>query len=497
TPDPSRLAVLYLDAPAGDERLSHVGRGIARDLIDALSDVPALTVISDLEVRHVTSPAMNVDSIVRALGVGTIVHGSLEPQGDSLRVLLRVSDASGTLRAAIPLLVQQGQVAGLHDEIASRVASALRRLVGAGVAARTWRAATRSDSAWLLRQRAAERYQAGRDALISGAARTGMLMIEQADTMLALAAALDRAWSDPIVARGWIAAHRAVGQDSATQARWLTAGIQFADEALTRSPGSAPARELRGVQRYRLWRHVRHGRDAPLLALALADLRAATLADPRRARAWTTMGQILNDRGDAQGAAAAARAAMDADPYLVDVAPSVQLLVFSHLQAQRYDSARTLCLDGVRRFPSAPELRACELSVLGWAGRGRADATRAWTLLAREEAALGGPEGPALFPAGRAFAAAVLARSGLTDSAHAVLGATRARLGRDSVGPRWLVYEAMVRTALGERAPALTLLERAVASDVGLRPSIASLPWFVTLRGERRFIALTEPSFSP
>jgi tetratricopeptide (TPR) repeat protein len=228
-----------------------------------------------------------------------------------------------------------------------------------------------------------------------------------------------------------------------------------------------------------------------LLDSAARDLRAATALNPRLARAWSTLSAVLTVKGDNAGALEAARRALDADAFLRDAPASMERLVMVYLFAEHYDSARTLCDRTMRRFPADHGAIACNLDVLGWSGRGPQDVDRTWAAVRQTESTGNWPIVGGISPHGRLYVAAVLARSGLSDSARAVLRATQIVLRASGQEEEFLVNEAYVLTMLGEDGGALDLLERASRVGPSLPAEIGRLPWFRSLRTNPRYQRLT------
>jgi tetratricopeptide (TPR) repeat protein len=313
-----------------------------------------------------------------------------------------------------------------------------------------------------------------------------------ADSLLAAAAAADTNWSEPRLARGWTTYGRAILlPDSLTPL--LDAALAIAGVEVARSSGSPMALELRGWLRYRKWQLILRRAGTALRDSAESDVFRATALDPGLARAWVVLSLSLQDRGDNAGATDAARRAIAADPYLRDVAPSFSRLVFSHLNAERYDSARALCAVAASRFSDDLTVRSCILTVLGWSGQGTRDIREAANALARDEAEpiTGAALPGGVVPVSRFLYAAVLARSGLIDSAAAVIAATRAATQSVGRGDDFLVNEAFVWTVLARRDTALALLTKLVAASPQMRSRIAAHPWFAPLKNDPRFAALT------
>ncbi|MBK6485879.1 MAG: protein kinase [Gemmatimonadetes bacterium] len=75
--DQRRIAVLYFDNLSDDARVGRIAHGLTEDLIDELGAVRGLHVISPNGVRPFRDASVPVDSIGRALAVGTVVGGSV------------------------------------------------------------------------------------------------------------------------------------------------------------------------------------------------------------------------------------------------------------------------------------------------------------------------------------------------------------------------------------------------------------------------------------
>jgi len=487
--DPKKIAVLYLEAPRGDSQLVTVARGITRDLIYTLARVPELSLVSEPGIRQF-SGRTPPDSVGHVLGVGTVVYGALDARGDSIQVDVHLADAASLLEeGAVRLTYARSSLLSLRDTIVQEVAGRLRNRLGTTVQLREWQAGTRSVVAWELRQRAEELI--AREAELRHRPEDlpqQSLLLGRADSLLAAASVADPQWGEPLIERGWVMYRRAVPEPNvARTVVLLDSARRFAESALTRNSGDARALELRGSIHYQRWSVSPRSESVLLLDSAASDLRAATALSPRLARAWSTLSAVLSLKGDNPGAMDAARRALDTDAFLRNAPSSLERLVLAYLFAEQYDSARTLCDQTMRRFPTDNVAIACDLDVLGWSGRGAQDVARTWAAVRRTESAGNWPLIAGVSPHGRLYVAAVLARSGLSDSARAVYRATQGVLRASRQEEDFLINEAYVLTMLGEQNAALALLERAAGAARSLPVEIARLPWFRSLRGNPRF----------
>jgi tetratricopeptide (TPR) repeat protein len=273
-------------------------------------------------------------------------------------------------------------------------------------------------------------------------------------------------------------------------ASWLRRALDLTEKVLARQPTSAEALALRGELRHRLVFLAYPAGPDSLLPLAKADLRDALDARPDMARAWNVLGQLFHAEGRFVEAVQAARNAFEADAYLDDVQSVLFDLFFGSLYLDRFDEARTWCRTGLERFPSNPNFAQCELTLLGWSAKGRRQADAAWRLLGdierRDSAGVLSP----MWGYRRMLVASVLARSGLADSARAVIERVR-REAREHPGSSDVTdIEAYVRLQLGEREVAIKLLESYLEVIPSFRSNVARNPWYRDLHTDPRFRAL-------
>lgn len=483
--DPRKLAVLYFQAPSGDSALAALGHWLTRDLIVALSAVPELAVVSEEGIRQVGA-GTDLDQVVGRLRVGTIVTGYLERRGDSIAVDARLVDAASLQqRGAMRLVYSAAKAMQLRDTVVRLVAVGLRRHLGPIVRVREWRAATQSERAWTLRQQAQDLVEtADADGVLAAEVRASLW--NRADSMLVLAANEDPQWAEPVVARGWLHVRRASLSPAARASAFLDSALQLARAALQREPFSAAALALHGTALVHAW-GAAPGSPPWYLDSARADLLRATTLDPRSAEAWNGLSQVLQMQGEIDAAVAAVRRALASDVYLRETPVILNRLIVAYLFAGRSDSARALCFESLHQFAGNRVVGACELTVLGWSGSGPADIARTWELVAMVEGGGYWPLLAGISPEGRFFAAAVLARSGLADSAKAVVRDTRSRLAAAGYPAANSLGEAYALLLAGAREEALAALERGAAADVTVRDRAARLPWFAPLRNEPRF----------
>jgi serine/threonine-protein kinase len=499
--DPTKVAVLYFEDLSDGGGLRSVANGLTEDLIDALGQVPALHVISPNGVRPLLGRHPPPDSIGRALGVGTLVGGSVDRSGGTLRLAVRLIDArSGVQLQSRTLESPAGDLFALQDELAKEVSHFLRERLGQEVLLRERRKGTRSVAAWELSQDGERSRQAARTLGAQGDLAAARRALDVADSLFARAAERDRVWPEPVVLRGWVAEDRmelAVTSPPESLRAWFSQGVAQADRALQLRAGYPPALELRGTVRYRLW--LGAGSLDGELRRAEQDLRAAAVpANPTQPRAWGTLSALLQANGQLAEANLLARRAYEADAYLAESPQLLFRLYHTSLDLGNEQEAVRWCNAGFARFPENWQFTFCQLTILAWPGparpaaAARADVARAWKLVAQLERLSPAEDRATYLPRWQIRVAGALARAGLPDSADAVIRRARAAAPHDA---EMDFDEAEARMLLGDREAALRLLARDAAANPQYRGYIRVYPVFRPLWNDPRFRALVgEPA---
>jgi len=486
--DPTHVAVLYFTDRSERGTLRPVAHGLTEDLIDRLSGVQGLQIVSPSGVRPYSEKDIPVDSIAHTLRVGTLVEGSVEQSLGGLRVRVRLVDAATGQQLQSAIIERpRGDLFSLQAELADSISRFLRRELGREVRLREQRASTKSVVAWELVRQAATLTEDA-TALLNASRDPGaaVRLLLRADSLLARAERLDGHWIEPPIARGWVAQQLAALSSSNEQVMWLTRGVQFADGALQITPGDPRALELRGTLRYWLFQH--GGDPAHLQSLidVEEDLRTAVTSNPGLARAWNRLSEVYQLRGDWTEADITLRRAIEADAYLTETARSMQALFFAALERGDSAAARRWCRVGRSQFPDEYYLWECDLALLGWLSSDTADVSRAWKLVnwieTRDTAnlmAMG-------WGVRRMLVAAILARGGMADSARQVINMTRAQAA-PAVLQTLDLYDAYVQTELGDHQGAIRALRAHLQAFPQLRDYVAHARWFVPLHADTTF----------
>jgi eukaryotic-like serine/threonine-protein kinase len=493
--DPHRVAVLYFTDASSDSSLGYLADGLTEALIQDLRQVRALDVVSRSGVAPFRGAAVERDSIARALEAGTLVEGDVEHPGDRVRVTVRLVDGeSGAYIQRGSFELPAGDQLAIRDSLAGQAAMFLREKLGPEIQLREERAGTKSVDAWTLVQRAE---RARKDAVRAFRADDRALAIArsaEADSLLAAAEGADARWAVPPALRGRVAYERSRFEREAVAAdRFLQAGLAEAARALGLDARNADALELRGTIRYRRL-ELRLEPDArradQLLAAAESDLVAATNANPAQVGAWNILSVLYYDKRDNVQANLAAQRAYEADAYLTAADQVLWRLYATSYDLEQFQAALDWCDKGRQRFPQNAKFLECRLWLMTTGAR-PADADEAWRLAGDIAAARPEPQRDYTRRLMQIVVASVLGKAGLADSARRVL--VRARTAPDVDPARELVgYEAWVRTQLGDRDEALSLLREYILANPRHREGFRKRVhwWWRPLQNDPRFKAL-------
>jgi serine/threonine-protein kinase len=485
TLDPRRIAVLYFQDLSRDSTLAYLADGLTETLIEQLDQVRALDVISRNGVAPFRGSDLPRDSIARALGVGTLIEGSVELAGERVRMTARLVD--GTSGADLPEARRSferpaGDLLSVSDSLAAEVAGFLRERLGEEVRLRMRREETSSTEAWALLQRAERLRKSAEESLQHDEMDASFATLAQADSVLALAEQLDPLWVEPVAHRAQIAYRRArLAEDARSFGEWTAVGLGHAERALALAPRNADALAVRGVLRYASWLFTRPAdpeQADQLLGSARADLESATQADPTLAGAWSTLSHLYYQIGDVPAAVLAARRAYEEDAYL-DLANEIIWRLFNgSLDLEQFAQADRWCAEGVRRFPGDNRFALCRLQLMTTPAQ-PPDPELAWELAASLDTLTPEPQRGYRRAEAQMMAGGVLARAGLPDSARSVLLRARSLVTAE-IDPEQelLTVEAYNRTLLGDFDEAVNLLKRYVAANPGHFEAAAGTSWW-------------------
>jgi serine/threonine-protein kinase len=495
-PDLHDLAVLYFNDRSGDSSLEWLARGLTEDLIDRLADGEGLSVVSRSGVRPYQASEAAPDSIGRALGVGLIIDGSVERGPDEVRVTVRMVDpVSARQLEHFTIHRPPGEPIGLREDIIVELERRLRERIGARITLSQERRGTRNDEAWAAVQEAGALESDVTLLVDLGGVDAALERLRRADSLLARAEVLDPDWVLPVVKRGelsWSMAQTALSgplsgtapPDAPSVNAILEVGLAHLDRAVRKAPEDAYALTQRGLLATRLWNFGEvDGRDT-LLESAYQDARRATELEPSSAVGWYVLSEVESLRGRNAEARVAAQRALDSDIYAEQAPRALAQLYFDALERTDEAGARRYCEEGRRRFPEVHNFRECELTLLAWFGRGQGAVRDAWRLIQALDTAR-------LLAHGRLhrrlYAAAVLARTGLADSARRVIATTRALASDEAQVGDLRPIEAYIWVLLGDLTTAADRLAPILAADSGAARYWLHHPWFAPVANAPEF----------
>ena len=498
---PQRIAVLYFKDQSPNKRLGYLADGLTESLISDLSQVSALDVISVGGIRPFRGKDVRRDSIAHVLEAGTLVDGSVTPEGNNVRVTMRVVDGNSDAQFDQASVVESpGNPLALRTKLAEQLSLMLRQWLRDEIRVRQLRAGTQNPNAWSLVQRA-EKMRKDADSLDqSGNVGGAASQLVAADTMLAQAESLDPRWTEPLVLRGKIAGRQErLTTDPAESAKWINVGIAYADSAIALDPRDADALELRGTLRVRPIDRgfVEDQRKVDdLVRAGEQDLRAAIAVNPTQAGALNVLSAIQYLKHDAVESHNLAQRAYEADAYLTAAPGILWRLYVTSYDLESFVNAQKWCDEETRRFPHHFLAARCQLWIMTAKGI-RPDPNEAWRRAAAYALAAPPQQREYYRREGQIVVADVLGRAGqagragLADSARQVL--VRARADR-TIDPRGelMGYEAFVRTQLGDKKEAVDLLRRYLTDHPEHRGGFAKVNawWWRDLQNDPRFQSL-------
>ena len=457
----NRVAVLYFSDQSRDSSLRYLADGLTESLIEQLTPIRALDVVSRNGVAPFRGRDVARDSIARALGAGTLVEGEVEPVGARARVTVRLVDgASGVDVRRQSFELPLTAPLAMRDSVAAQAAQFLRERIGDEVRLREERASTKSVDAWTLVQQASKSQKDALAAAVKDAASAAALYAH-ADSLLDRAEQADPSWVQPTIQRARVAYLRSRLETVPRQIdKWVSIGLGHADRALHAEPENPDALEIRGTLRF--WRYSKGLEPDPaasekLLSDAQSDLETATRINPQQVNAWNILSVLYYQRRNLAEANRAARNAYEADAFLGSADATLYRLFVTSYDLELFVPAMDWCQKGSRRFPNNPQFAHCQLMLLS-TNAADPDVGRAWQLAGEAERLTPEPRRPYAQLYEQIFVAAVLARANLADSARHVLERSK---GNAQIDPQkeLLGYEAFVRVMLGDNNEAMRLLD--------------------------------------
>ena len=341
---PPMLAVLPFVNLSGDEGQEFLSDGLTETLTQVLARDPELRVIARTTAFSFKNAALDVREIADRLDADAVLEGSLQRDGEMLRVTAQLVDAeSGTHLWAEAFDRPFDSIFAVQDEIAAEVSDALR---GTLLPQATQGFGARSSAAWVW-------YARGLAALKE---RTTPSLSRSIDLFRR---ALEQ---DPSFALAWLALGDAIVVNQWYADEALHPALDEAEAAvrtaLELDPGLAGAHSMIGAIEFR-----RGNYEA-----SEAALRKAVSLAPHDADAWFRYGTLLNDTGRPAEALEKHRRAAELDP----LAPVVHTAIgVSFEKLGRFEEALEQYRAVVAMAPDYPAGHD-RLGLLLWNAFGRA-----------------------------------------------------------------------------------------------------------------------------
>lgn len=461
---PEQIAVLYFDDRSADGKLAYLADGLTESVIRALTGVQGLKVISSGGVAPFRASTVPSDSIARALQAGTLVRGTIAPDGDQLDIKVTLEDGTGAEVGASAVRLPASDLVRIRDSVASLVATNIRSVVGREITVRKARVTTGNDKAWGTFQQGEQRRRAAEGAVQAGDQAAADAAWAQADSLFAEAERVDARWPAPTVARGLLAYRQArlAGLDAIAVRPLIQTGLAHVERAIAKDTLNADAFELRGNLEYLGW-VVRTTADPAeldrLLAAGRRDLERAKDLDPLQAGAWASLSHLYYNARDTRLAdvARAASSAYSADAYLINADVILTRLFIATYELEQWVDAERWCEELRRRFPKNFNAPRCELMLQTTPARTPPDLARAWRLA--DSVVELSPKTRLPFNRFNAdlYVAMVLMRAKLPDSARRVMERSKGDKSVDKTRDL-LQSVAYVQLQLGDEAAALATI---------------------------------------
>ncbi len=533
---PPSIAVLPFESLSASKDDSLFAEGVHGELITQLARLSELRVIARGSVRQYAGKRRDLRAIAAALGVSSVLDGTIQRAGERVRVAVQLVDArSGTELWSDRFDRKTADLFQVETAVALEIAAALGAKLSAAERIAVSRQPTRDREAHDLFLRG--RYYWERSIGVESDNRTAADLIEKAvarDPSFAIAqaflASIEAEWRGDCEAARLHAArsaaistdtpelHLALGRIRYYCDRDARAAIREYEQAVREAPGDAVAHSLIGSMRTLVGDY-----DA-----GLDDLRLALVLDPRSYIAAIELARelvIVRRVDEATGVCARARELAPGDVHalvlcslipfwrdgdasearralslLPEELPSSGNGAWSLFQLLAIfpDEAVRLATSGRLREPFAtqPFIPRSYVVACAHAAQGSEEAARpyfAQALPALERHARG-PEGD---PLARLFAARAYAGLGRPDDAvreaRQVLGLAKDPERRSST----VRLLAEIAAAAGRRDDAITALRELLSRRDGLvtPASVRADPRFASLRGDAAFDELLSRPF--
>lgn len=442
--------------PRGDSL--HLEQALTSAIVDQLTQVRSFNVIAIPTKGAVQTRPASGGAAPRVLVTGNVVYS-----GPQVRVNIQIADAeTGRTIKTAALDHPSGELLSLVDSLSLQVSSLVRTAVGREVRLREWSRDSKNANVFALMQAADEHRDRASQLAMSGDFPAAVRALQSADSTLLDVEQSSPGWREPMIERaevlqtlGAIYLIPLVRNPVKVKAS-LARGIVEARRAVAVKPNDASALEALGSVEYWYWLAVPLPVDSAQFtrARAEASLRAAVIADPGRASAWSLLSTLLYARADYVGAYLTADRAYRADAYLRSSETILDALFLSSYEMGDGSTSAYWCGEINRRIGRGWLSAYCRLRLLSLnAGKDNHAIARAWRVAQEADDPANTTVGVA--PQLQMLVAVVIAQHGLRDSAEAVIRNANERGKGD---PELVSAEAEARMRLGQPDSATALL---------------------------------------
>jgi len=332
------IAVLPFQSLSDEKENAYFADGIQDDILTNLSKIGDLKVISRMSVMSYRGDALrNAREIGKALGVGTLLEGSVRRIGNRVRVNVQLIDASNDEHIwAEDYDRDLTDVFAIQTDLAQKIASALQAKLSPTEKARLDNRPTQNPDAYLLFVQAHE--YANRTDMFNDTSLKAVPLFEQA---IKLDPTFAMAFADLSTVESWI--YHSFDPVPA----WREKARLNADEALRLKPDLPEGHLALGFSYY-------YGdRD---YERALAEFETARRGLPNESQAYLAIGAIQRRQGKWTESTANLEKAATLDPKNTDI---LMQLCFSYMALRNFETADKM-LDRV--IAASPQsFQACAL----------------------------------------------------------------------------------------------------------------------------------------
>ncbi|MBW3552540.1 MAG: tetratricopeptide repeat protein [Gemmatimonadetes bacterium] len=454
-PDAGSVAVLPFEDLSADGSAEYLGDGMSEELIHALAQVPELRVVARTSAFAFKDRQEDIRQIARTLGVSTVVEGSVQRDGDRLRITAQLIDAStGYHLWSGSFDRRMGDALVTRDEIARSLVHAMRpRLTGRDSPGRT--SSRTSAPAYHLYLQGRYAWNQRTQSSLGAAVRFFERAIAEDPSYAAAYAGLAEA-HDALADGGFAPAEPSYDRAEAA-----------AKMAIRLDSTLAEARAALGHLHVHRWDWGR----------AEQEFRRALELNPGYAGTYTYYAMPLVMQGRFDEGLAVMRKAQELDPLALQVHGSMGwLLLLAGRHEEAIDQLRLVtAIDSTRASPRAR--LGLSLVEIGQYDEGIRSLERA--------VELGGEYYRSSLPQlGYAYA-----KAGRHADAERIRGRVERALESDSINP---YYGAALMAALGRKDRAFALLDHAFRVNRGCLIDLGVDPIMDGLRSDPRYTALVQ-----